>query len=127
MNISRVVIYFVMSSLFAISVFGQQGSVASPATTSSPTKNASSMPAPKPRPKADDSSFTVLVFNFRQVSSDILSNAEKEASQIFGHAGIKVAWQECPTGNEPCRRGPGPVFFLAIKAGPAENQFLDVV
>jgi len=85
------------------------------------------MPAAKPRLKANDPSFTVMVFNFRQVSSDILSNAEKEANQIFGRAGIKIVWQECPTGNEPCRGGPGPVFFLAIKAGPAENQFLDVV
>jgi len=85
------------------------------------------MPAPKPRRKIDASAFTVLVFNFRQVSTDILSNAEKEADQIFAHAGIKIAWQECPTGNEPCHKGPGPVFFLAIKAGPVQNKFLDVV
>jgi hypothetical protein len=85
------------------------------------------MPAAKPTPKVADSSFTVLVFNFRQVSTDLLSNAEKEADQIFGHAGFKIVWQECPTGNEPCRIGPGPVYFLAIKAGPAQNKFLDVV
>jgi len=70
---------------------------------------------------------TVLVFNFRQVSTDILSNAENEAGQIFGNAGMQVVWQECPTGNEPCRIGPGPVLFLAIKAGPVQNKFLDVV
>jgi len=56
-----------------------------------------------------------------------LSNAEKEADQIFDHAGMKIVWQECPTGNEPCRKGSGPVFFLAIKAGPVQNKFLDVV
>jgi hypothetical protein len=36
-------------------------------------------------------------------------------------------WQECPTGNEPCSKGSGPVFFLAIKAGPVQNTLLDVV
>jgi len=85
------------------------------------------MPAPKPKLKVEGSTFTVLVFNFRQVSPDILSNAEKEADQIFCHAGIKIVWQECPTGNEPCRKGPGIVSFLAIKAGPVQNKFLDVV
>ena len=85
------------------------------------------MPALKPKLKIDASAFTVLVFNFRQVSSDILSNAEKEADQIFGHAGMKIVWQECPTGNEPCSKGSGPVFFLAIKAGPVQNTLLDVV
>jgi len=85
------------------------------------------MPAQKPTLKVAASAFTVLVFNFRQVSTDILSNAEKETDQIFGHAGIQVAWQECPTGNEPCRIGSGPVLFLAIKAGPVQNKFLDVV
>jgi len=40
---------------------------------------------------------------------------------------MKIVWQECPTGNEPCRIAPGPVFFLAIKAGPVQNKFLDVV
>jgi len=85
------------------------------------------MPTTKPIPEVATSAFTVMVFNFKQVSSDILSNAEKEAGQIFGHAGMKIVWQECPTGNEPCHKGPGPVFFLAIKAGPAQNKFLDVV
>ena len=123
MKASRVVICFVATSLFAKSLSGQQGSVAGP-RTSSATENVSTMPALKPRLKM---AFTVLVFNFRQVSTDILSNAEKETDQIFGNAGIQVVWQECPTGNEPCRIGPGPVFFLAIKAGPVQNKFLDVV
>jgi hypothetical protein len=127
MNVSRVVICFLATSFFAKSVCGQQGSVASQTTLSSPTENVSTMPALKPKLKIDASAFTVLVFNFRPVSTDILSNAEKEAEQIFGHAGMQVKWQECPTGNEPCRKGPGPVFFLAIKAGPVQNNFLDVV
>jgi hypothetical protein len=127
MKASRVVICFVATSIFAKSVCGQQGSVGSQTTPSSPTEQVSTMPAPKPKLKIDASGFTVLVFNFRQVSTDILSNAEKEADQIFGHAGMQVVWQDCPTGNEPCRIGPGPVFFLAIKAGPVQNKFMDVV
>ena len=85
------------------------------------------MPTPKPIPEVAASAFTVMVFNFKQVSSDILSTAEKEAGQIFGHAGMKIVWQKCPTGNEPCHKGPGPVFFLAIKAGPVQSEFSDVV
>ncbi|HTT23666.1 MAG TPA: hypothetical protein VMG82_32360 [Candidatus Sulfotelmatobacter sp.] len=127
MNLSRLVICFVATSFFAKSLSGQQGSVASQKTLSSPTENVSTTPAPKPELKIAASAFTVLVFDFRQVSTDILSNAEKEADQIFGRAGIQVVWQECPTGNRPCRIGPGPVFFLAIKAGPVQNKFLDVV
>src|ERR1700741_447897 len=127
MNVSRVVICFLATSFFSKSICGQQGSVAGQKTLSSPTENVSTMPALKPKLKIDASAFTVLVFNFRQVSSDVLSNAEKEADQIFGHASIKIVWQGCPTGNEPCRKGPGPVLFLAIKAGPVQNKFLDVV
>jgi hypothetical protein len=127
MNVSRVVICFVTALFFAKFVSGQQGSIATQTTLSSPTENISTIHAPKPTANVDPSSFTVLVFNFRQLSTDILSNAEKEAGQIFGHAGIKIVWQECPTGNEPCRKRPGPVFFLAIKAGPVQNKFLDVV
>src|SRR5215475_1447696 len=127
MNLSRVVISFVATLFFAISVSGQQRSVRSQETPSSPTERVRTTPAPKPTLKDPDSAFTVLVFNFKQVSTDILSNAEKEADQIFDHAGIRITWQECPTGNEPCHIGPGPVFFLAIKAGPAQNKFLDAV
>src|SRR5215469_18774603 len=127
MNLSRVVICFVAASFFAKSVSGEQGSSASQTTQSSPTEHVSSMPVPKPTPKVDAAAFTVMVFNFRQVSTDILSNAEREADQIFAHAGMKIVWQECPTGTEPCRKRPGPVFFLAIKAGPVQNDFLDVV
>ena len=92
-----------------------------------PTEHVRIMADPKSTPKVAASAFTVLVFNFRQVSTDILSNAEKEADRIFGHSGIKIVWQECPTGNGPCRKGPGPVFFLAIKAGPVQSKFLDVI
>jgi len=127
MNLSRVVICFVAASFFAKSVSGEQGSIASQTTQSSPTEYVSSIPVPKPTPKVAVAALTVMVFNFRQVSTEILSNAEREADQIFAHAGIKIVWQECPTGNESCRKRPGPVFFLAIKAGPAQNKFLDVV
>jgi len=127
MKVSRVVICFVATSFFAKLLFGQQESVARLSTLNSWTEHVSTMSAPKPEPKVVASAFRVLVFNFRQVSTDILSNAENEAGQIFGNAGMQVVWQECPTGNEPCRIGLGPVFFLAIKAGPVQNKFLDVV
>ena len=120
MNVSRVIICTVVAIFFAKSVSGQQGSL-----PSLPTEHVTTVPLPKSTPTVAD--FTVLVFNFRQVSTDILSNSEKEADQIFAHAGMKIVWRECPTGNEPCSKGSGPVFFLAIKAGPVQNKFLDVV
>jgi hypothetical protein len=70
---------------------------------------------------------TVLVFNFRQVPSDVLSKAENEAGRIFQRSGVDVTWRECPTGSEPCQKGTGYVLFLAIKAGPAQNTKLDVI
>ena len=53
--------------------------------------------------------------------------AEKEAGRILEHAGVPVTWRDCPTGNEPCRKGPGRVFFLAMMAGPVQNKFLDTI
>ena len=127
MNLSRVVIGFITALFFATSVSGQQGRVATKTTPSVPSEQVNTMPTTKAIPEVAASGFTVMVFNFKQVSADILSNAEKEAGQIFAHVGMKIVWQECPTGNEPCHKGRGPVFFLAIKAGPAQNPFLDVV
>jgi len=70
---------------------------------------------------------TVLVFNFRQAPPETLLKAEKEAGRILEHAGVPVTWRDCPTGNEPCRKGPGRVFFLAMMAGPVQNKFLDTI
>ena len=127
MIVSRVVICFLLASFLAKSLSGQRGSVASQTAQSSPTEHVSTIPAPKPTAKLSAVTFTVLVFNFKPVSTDILSKTEKQADQIFGHAGMKIIWRECATGNEPCGKGPGTVFFLAIKAGPAQNKFVDVV
>ena len=55
---------------------------------------------------------TVLVFNFRQAPAETLVKAEKEAGRILEQVGVPVTWRDCPTGNEPCRKGPGRVFFL---------------
>ncbi len=68
---------------------------------------------------------TVLVFNFRKAPAETMVKAEMEAGRILEKAGVPVTWQDCPTGNEPCRKGPGRVFFLAVKAGPVQNKFLD--
>jgi hypothetical protein len=77
---------------------------------------------PKP-----DLAITVLVFNFRQVQSTTLAKAEEESGRILALAGVHVTWRDCPTGNDPCQKGQGRVFFLAIKAGPVQNEFLDTV
>jgi hypothetical protein len=70
---------------------------------------------------------TVLVFNFRQAPAETLVKAEKEAGRILEQVGVPVTWRDCPTGNEPCRKGPGRVFFLAMMAGPVQNKFLDTI
>jgi hypothetical protein len=75
----------------------------------------------------DSPAITVLVFNFRQVPAATLVKAEKEAGRILEQAGVPVTWRDCPTGNEPCRRGSGRVFFLAMMAGPVQNKFLDTI
>jgi hypothetical protein len=70
---------------------------------------------------------TVLVFNYREIPVETLVKAEREAGRILDEAGVYVTWRDCPTGNEPCRKGPGRVFFLAMMAGPMQNKFLDTV
>ena len=70
---------------------------------------------------------TVLVFNFRQAPAQTLVKAEKEAGRIFEQVGVQVSWRDCPTGTEPCRKGPGRVFFLAVMAGSVQNEVLDTV
>ena len=73
------------------------------------------------------SGITVLVFNFRQAPAETLVKAEKEAGRILEHAGVPVTWRDCPTGDEPCQKGLGRVFFLAMMAGPVQNKFLDTI
>jgi hypothetical protein len=70
---------------------------------------------------------TVLVFNFRQAPAETLVKAEREAGRILEQGGVPVTWRDCPTGNEPCRKGPGRVFVLAMMAGPVQNKFLDTI
>jgi hypothetical protein len=70
---------------------------------------------------------TVLVFNFRQVPISVLVRAEKEAARILQQAGVHVDWRDCPTGNEPCRIGPGRVMFLAMSAGRGQKNFEDTI
>ena len=74
-----------------------------------------------------DLAITVLVFNFRRVQGTTLAKAEDESGRIFARAGVHVTWRDCPTGNEPCQKGQGRVFFLAIKAGPVQNEYLGTV
>jgi len=75
----------------------------------------------------DGPGITRLVFNFRQAPAETLLKAEKEAGRILEQVGLPVTWRDCPTGNEPCRKGPGRVFFLAMMAGPVRNNFSDTI
>src|SRR5215469_2454446 len=68
---------------------------------------------------------TVLVFNFRQVPHRTLVKAENKAGRIFEQAGVRATWRDCPTGNEPCLKGPGRVLMLALTSGPVQNKFVD--
>lgn len=70
---------------------------------------------------------TALVFNYREVPVETLMKAEREAGRILDQAGVHVTWRDCPTGNEPCRKGPGRVFFLAMMVGPVQSKFADTV
>jgi len=72
-------------------------------------------------------SITVLVFNFRQAPAQTLAKAEKEAGRILEQVDVSVTWRDCSTGNEPCRKGPGRVFVLAMMAGPVQNKFADTI
>ena len=61
------------------------------------------------------------LFSFSTIEKlpvETLVKAEKEAGRILDQAGVHVTWRDCPTGDEPCRKGPGRVFFLAMMAGP---------
>lgn len=72
-------------------------------------------------------SITVLVFNFRKAPAETLVKAEKEAGRILEQVGVPVIWRDCPTGDEPCLKGPGRVFMLAMMTGPAQNKFEDTI
>jgi hypothetical protein len=74
-----------------------------------------------------ESAVTVLVFNFRNLPAETLIPAENEAGRILQGAGLQVTWRDCPTGNEPCRIGPGRVLFLSMSAGPVQNKFVETV
>jgi len=70
---------------------------------------------------------TVLVFNFRQVPAETMVKAENEAGRIFGHAGVHVTWRDCPTGDEPCQKGPGRVLILEMMADQVLDKSMDSV
>jgi len=70
---------------------------------------------------------TVLVFNFRKAPAETLVKAEKEAGRIFEEVGLPVTWRDCPTGDEPCQKGRGRVFILAMMASPVQNKFEDTI
>lgn len=75
----------------------------------------------------EPAAITVLVFNFRHIPTHVLAAAESESNRIFEEAGVSVIWRDCPTGNRPCRIGPGRSLFLSLASGPVQNRFLDTL
>jgi len=76
----------------------------------------------------------VHVDNYSQASSTTLSRAEREAGSIFGEAGLRIVWLNCPVGSSPSVSGnpcQGPLeptdIVLRIIPGPAKNTFQDPV
>ena len=52
---------------------------------------------------AGNLTITLRVYNYAQVSSDILTQAEVAAAEILGKAGVQIAWTNC----DPARRDLG--------------------
>ncbi len=76
----------------------------------------------------------VHVDNYSQASSTTLSRAEREAGRIFGEAGLRIVWLNCPVGSSPSVSGnpcQGPLeptdIVLRIISEPAKNTFQDSV
>jgi hypothetical protein len=75
---------------------------------------------------------TVLVFNHSHASPAILVEAEREAGRIFGEAGLRVAWLECPMpkgGLQGACQTPlkETDLMLRIASAPLGNSFQDTV
>lgn len=76
----------------------------------------------------------VHVDNYSQASATTLSRAEREAGRIFGEAGLRIVWLNCPMGGSPSvSQNPcqGPLeatdIVLRIIPEPAKNTFQDSV
>lgn len=58
----------------------------------------------------------VFVYNYAQVPGNSLERAKREAARIFHHAGVELAWRNCPleatTGSRdlPCEAQIGPTI-----------------
>jgi len=48
-----------------------------------------------------DQAVTVAVYDDVQLSSDVLSNAEQEATRVFDKAGVRTLWILCKSNSEP--------------------------
>jgi hypothetical protein len=99
------------------------------------------------RGSKEDSEITVLVNNSAGLSSNILKQAEVEASRIFRAAGLDVVWVDCSSGtvgaDSACSRAPRSnefvlhivsqgrtssdlVFGLAFLAQNGDGKYSDV-
>ena len=72
----------------------------------------------------------VRVDNYTQASATTIAGAEREAGRIFGEAGLRTLWLDCPVGQltsvrqDPCQ---GPLettdIELRVLSEPTENRF----
>jgi hypothetical protein len=77
---------------------------------------------------------TVEVDNYSQASPAVLAGAEREAGRIFGEAGLRTVWLECPVGpstadrQEACERAiEATDIRLRIVGAPIQNKLPDSV
>lgn len=80
------------------------------------------------------STVRVRVNNYTQASDAVLAAAEREASRIFGEAGLTVVWQKCPTSNsiaiqkDLCNEAPEPTdVILRVLSAPARSEFRETI
>jgi len=76
----------------------------------------------------------VRVNNYTLASDALLAAAERDASQIFGDAGLTLSWLTCSTGHskavqqDPCNEPPEATdIILRVLSAPAGSEFQDTV
>jgi hypothetical protein len=74
----------------------------------------------------------VRVDNYAQASPTILAGAEREASRVFGEAGLRIIWLDCLMGHstavrqDPCQEPlEATDIVLRVLSEPIQNRFQD--
>ncbi len=58
------------------------------------------------QPLQPGSKIYVFTYNYAGVPTEMLVRAEREASRIYGHAGLEIEWLDCPLTPEEAGRYP---------------------